>query len=119
MKQKMLAKIVNIHSCPNCGNNKFFVKEAVINEYLINKDGELKDSREVYNNTIGVCLTCGNKYKMMPTSYGFIPMTGLRQLLFTLPQEDKEITIKENGEALNYNPMDIRGESNNGNKIKL
>lgn len=46
-------------------------------------------------------------------------MTGLRQLLFTLPQEDKEITIKENGEALNYNPMDIRGESNNGNKIKL
>ncbi len=30
----------------------------------------------------------------MPTSYGFIPMTGLRQLLFTLPQEDKEITIK-------------------------
>ena len=111
MQNKLLARIVNISSCPKCGNNKFFVKEAIINEYLVGRDGEITDSRESYNNTVGICLTCGYKYKMLSTSYGFIPLTPLREILLKLPQEQKEITIKENGEILNYNPMDIRGEA--------
>lgn len=108
MKQKLLARVVDIRSCPNCGNNKFFVKEALINEYLTNRDGELTDSREIYNNTIGICLTCGKKYNMINAPYGFIPLTKLRSIVFNLPQEEKQYAIKENGEELTHNPMYIK-----------
>lgn len=56
--------------------------ESSSNVYLTDRDGEITDSKEIHYKAIGKCVNCYKEYEMMQTSYGFVPLTPLRKLLY-------------------------------------
>lgn len=79
---KEMVYIINNGSCPTCGNKQFIVAEHQTMLYLTDGNGEAINSKELNYKAIGKCCNCGKEFEMMPTSYGFIPLTRLRKILF-------------------------------------
>lgn len=79
---KEMISIIPIGSCPKCGHKQFLVIETQQDAYLTNRDGEIIDHKELYNHAVGICANCASEYDMIPTSYGFIPATELRKILY-------------------------------------
>lgn len=69
-------------ACPKCRNAKdIVVFESIQNLYALNRDGEIKDFREINHRAIGKCFICDNEFNMYETKSGFIPITPLREIL--------------------------------------
>ena len=100
---KNMVNIIPIGSCPNCGHKQFVVSEHQINEYLINRDGEIIDNREAGYDAAGMCLNCKCVFEMYPTREGFIPLTGLRKILLDYTPHKPHYEILENID----NPMEV------------
>lgn len=79
---KEMVKTVPLGACPRCGHRQFYVIDSTMNEYITNMDGEIVDSKEHGYRAYGMCVNCKREFEMMPTSYGFIPLTPLRKLFF-------------------------------------
>lgn len=79
---KNMVSLIPLSRCPNCGHGEFLVFEMNLNQYLTNRDGEVKDIIDEEHTIQGKCITCGKVYDMMVNINGFIPLTKLRKILY-------------------------------------
>lgn len=93
---KLAAVRVPMGECPFCKHKQFFVSEIVQTNYLLNRDGQVIDSAEAVNDTIGICLNCNHKFPMKAIFDGFVPMTPLRKFMDDYIDYDEDILeVKE------------------------
>ena len=70
------------HACPYCGSIKgFLVRETRSDYYLTNRDGEIEDTKDIWQIAVGKCLNCGAEMEMYSVRNTFIPLTPLRKML--------------------------------------
>ena len=100
---KTMCSIIPRGSCPKCGHSQFIVLESNSTIYLTDRDGSIIDSKDVDAMANGICCRCGSTYDMLPTSYGFIPMTALRKIIFVGNELYKKPKQKEV-----CNPMEMK-----------
>lgn len=79
---KNMVNILPMGACPKCAHKQFIVIESVCTGYLTNEDGSIIDANEYNYMAVGRCCNCNTTFDMMPTSYGFIPMTNLRKIIY-------------------------------------
>lgn len=103
MKELNMCRIIPRGSCPNCGGKQFIVFEATQSMYLTGIDGEIIDSKELKFYAVGKCCKCNMEYEMLPTTYGFIPLTRLRKICF----EYHEPELLEEVHMIS-NPMEVQ-----------
>ena len=102
---KEMCRLVPQGACPTCGHKQFVVYENTTDLYLTNQDGEAIDHTEVRYIAFGKCLNCGKEFEMMPTSIGFIPLTGLRKILY---EYSPSSYINETELGSTNNPMEVK-----------
>jgi len=99
---KEMCRMVPIGSCPICGHKQFIVNEIQTTNYLTNMDGEVIAYKIMNHDALGICNNCNAIFRMMPTAYGFIPLTKLRSILY-----GEEYFEQHLSDANIKNPMEV------------
>lgn len=109
---KEMCILRNNGSCPICGHSQFVVIENQINISLTDIDGNVLETREAEHEAHGKCVFCGNECEMLPTTYGFIPLSPLRKFLYKeVPQYIPKLKEYQKTE----NPMQITTRKDDDN----
>lgn len=96
-----MVKVIPNGSCPYCGHKQFVVIESQLNIFLTNRDGEIIDNKELSYKARGKCCNCNREFEMMQTTYGFIPLSPLRKIIYNHTNHNES---EEEYEVIN-NPM--------------
>lgn len=103
---KEMVSIIPLGACPKCGHKQFVVSELQISEFLTNADGTIIDSVDDEYDAEGMCLNCNSRFKMYPTTEGFIPLTKLREIIFDYTPHSQLIQVIDPKHNI-PNPMEV------------
>lgn len=108
---KLMARSVPRGACPNCGHKQFVVIQHQTDLFLTDRDGVIIDGCELSNLAVGKCGNCGREIQMLPTLYGFVPLTQLRKAMYFYGKKEEEVDKTPSSNIQGNNPMLLKEDT--------